>query len=186
MSFVADSVSATAWAVRVREGDLEKQQALSEYLRAVLYRRFTQLGLNREDAVEMTQDCLFDVLANISRFDESKASIVTWVSGFARTSLKSYRRRESSRLHNEVAMDESMEFAQNDDALDDVDCAVRTCLGGLNALDQELLMMRFSYGMSFEEIAQRTDMTDANCRKRVSRAVDKLRKDPSLRSALGL
>jgi len=185
MSFVTDPATATAWAVRVREGDVDKQQALTEYLRDILHRRFIQLGLESEVAIELTQECLFDVVANLARFDDSRSSIVTWVSGFARTSLKSWRRRDYVKRTYELPIDESVEFV-GDDGLSDVDCAVRTCLGGLNPIDQELLLMRFSHGLSFEEIAAKTDLNEANCRKRVSRAIDRLRRDPSLREALGL
>jgi DNA-directed RNA polymerase specialized sigma24 family protein len=63
--------------------------------------------------------------------------------------------------------------------------AVEEAIGLLNPIDQELLQMRFGFGYSFDEIAEMADMTSVNARKRVSRAVESLRRHPGLRRELG-
>lgn len=53
-------------------------------------------------------------------------------------------------------------------------------------IDRELVTMRFSLEMSFDDIAKAANITPVNARKRVSRAVERLRRDPVVREALGL
>jgi len=186
MSYLSDVAGVTALAIGAREGDGRKQETLSSYLRDVLIRRFVNAGLNTDEAQELAQDCLFEIITNLSRFDEERAHVSAWVSGFARTSLRSWRRKEYARRGAEISIDVAPDTAVVDEDLDSVDCAVKNCLGNLNLIDQELLHMRFSLGLSFEDIAEKSSLSVVNARKRLSRAVDKLRQDEALRDALGL
>jgi RNA polymerase sigma factor (sigma-70 family) len=180
-----EAVLLTDWAVLAREGDAEKREAIALYLRDLLVRRFRATGLDADQCQELAQECLFDVISNLARYDETKASLTAWVSGFARTSLRSWRRREYGRNMMETPLDFAPEICAEDDDMNSVDCAVKTCLGSLSLIDQELLYMRFNLGLSFDEIADRSDLTAVNARKRLSRAVDRLRRDPMLRESLG-
>lgn len=186
MSYISDPAGVTALAIGAKYGDEPKRETLSGYLREVLLRRFVHAGLTADEAQELAQECLYDVLVNLSRFDESRSNVASWVSGFARTSLRSWRRREFTRRGAELPIDYSRDVTAPVAELDEVDCAVKNCLHDLHPVDQELLHMRFSLGLSFDEIAEKSDLSSVNARKRLSRAVDKLRRDPVLRDALGL
>lgn len=186
MNEVIETVDPTALALRARTGDSDKTQLLAETLRSSFIRRFAALGLNLDDAGELAQECVCDVMLNIEKFEEGRASFQTWASGFARTHLRAWRRREIGRRQMERPLDEASDASVEDENLNDVDCALKTCLGSLPLVDRELLVMRFTLGLSFDEIATKTDLTPANARKRLSRAVERLRRDPELRVALGL
>lgn len=186
MNHVPDAVCVANWARQTSEGDFRNAEQLAAYLRSLLVRRFVQLGVTHEQAQELAQDCLIDVLQNLSKFDEQRSSISTWVSGFARTSIRGWRRREFGRRTSEIGLEIVPEVPVNDSQISEVENSVANSLRRLNVVDQELLYMRFNIGLSFDEIAERTDMTSVNARKRISRAVDRLRRDPELRMVVGL
>lgn len=186
MSSVPNTACVANWARQTSEGDFSNAESLIAYIRQVLSKRFIQLGLNYEEAQELAQECLIDVVQNLGKFDSERSTIQTWVNGFARTSLRSWRRREYGRRSAELHLETAPETAVADSQIGEIDNCVGASLKRLHVVDQELLHMRFNLGMSFEEIAERTTMTSVNARKRLSRAVERLRRDPDIRLALGL
>lgn len=186
MSSLPDTACITNWARQTGQGDFSNSEQLVLFLRSLLTKRFIQLGLHADESEELAQECLIDVIQNLAKFDSERSSLPTWVNGFARTSIRSWRRREYGRRSNEINYDSTHETAIVDERLDAIDNSVSSSLQKLHVIDQELLHMRFNLGLSFDEISERTDMTSANARKRLSRAVERLRRDPDLRVALGL
>jgi len=186
MEYIPDAVCVNHWVDQAKDGDSRQTEALASYLRQLLVRRFSQLGLNAEQSQELAQECLIDIIQNLAKFDAARGTLSSWVSGFARTSVRSWRRREYGRAANETPLDGAPEVASQDAAISQVEDVVTSSLSGLNIIDQELIYMRFCLGLSFDEIASKATMTSANARKRLSRAVDRLRRDPALRETLGL
>lgn len=186
VSNLPDSVCVANWVRQTGEGDERGTEQLAAYLRQILVRRFNQLGLNVDESEELAQECLIDILQNLAKFDSERSALGTWVSGFARTAVRSWRRKEYGKRTAEFAYESAPEIAVHDNNLSEVENSVSNSLRKLNFIDQELLHMRFSLGLSFEEIAEKTTMTSANARKRLSRAVDRLRKDPEIRVTVGL
>ncbi|MBL8049248.1 MAG: sigma-70 family RNA polymerase sigma factor [Chthonomonas sp.] len=186
MNEVTDFVDSTALAIRARTGDESKAGVLSQVLRESFVKKFLAIGLGFDDANELAQDCVCEVMLNLGRFDENRANFQSWASGFARTHLRAWRRKELGRRSVEHSLEDVAEAAVVDEELNEVDCALRTCLGSLPVVDRELLIMRFSLGLSFDEIAERANLSSVNARKRLSRAMERLRRDPVLREALGM
>lgn len=186
MNYVPESVVVANWARQTSEGDHRNAEQLAGYLRSLLMKRFQQLGLNSDESQELAQECLIDVLQNLAKFDSDRSALGTWVSGFARTAIRSWRRREYGRRTSEMGYDIAPDVAAQDAQLLEVENSMSSSLKKLSVLDQELLYMRFNLGLSFEEIAARADMTSVNARKRLSRAVERLRRDPELRTAIGM
>ncbi|MBS1704921.1 MAG: sigma-70 family RNA polymerase sigma factor [Armatimonadetes bacterium] len=186
MSTLPDATSVANWARQTSEGDHRNAENLANYLRSLLVKRFGQLGLNAEESQELAQECLIDVLQNLAKFDSERSAIATWVSGFARTSIRSWRRREYGRRTSEITYDVAPEVAVPDSTIERMENSFGSSLLKLNVIDRELLHMRFNLGLSFDEIAERANMTSVNARKRLSRAVDRLRRDPELREVMGL
>ncbi|MBL8087690.1 MAG: sigma-70 family RNA polymerase sigma factor [Chthonomonas sp.] len=186
MSNVPESVCVANWARQTSEGDKTNLENLAGYLRGLLVRRFIQFGLTAEESQELAQECLIDVLQNLSKFDSERSALGTWVSGFARTTIRSWRRREYSRRTAEIGFEVVPEVPVEDGCMLEIENSVGNSLRKLHVVDQELLFMRFNLGLSFDEIADRTDMTSVNARKRLSRAVERLRRDPEIRAVVGL
>jgi RNA polymerase sigma factor (sigma-70 family) len=161
------------------------EESFVQHARRVLTTRFRQAGLRTGEAEDLTQECLVELITHIDRFDSARGSIDSWISGFARNAVKSWWRREVSRRNSELSYKQVPEsgLAMNE-ALMEIS-ALKYGLSELCVIDQELLYMRFGLGMSFEDISKNADISCVNARKRVSRAVEKLRRDPAVREALG-
>lgn len=161
------------------------EESFVQHARRVLTTRFRQAGLKPGEAEDLTQECLVELITHIDRFDPVKGSIDSWISGFARNAVKSWWRREVLKRNSEISYKQVPEagLAMNEAMLEI--SAIKYGLGELSVIDQELLYMRFGLGMNFEDIAKNADMTCVNARKRVSRAVERLRRDPAIREALG-
>jgi len=161
------------------------EETFVQHARRVLTTRFRQAGLKPGEAEDLTQECLVELITHIDRFDSAKGSIDSWISGFARNAVKSWWRRETARRSSELSYRQVPEsgLAMNETLLEI--SAIKYGLSELCLVDQELLYMRFGLGMSFEDICRNVDITCVNARKRVSRAVEKMRRDPSVREALG-
>jgi RNA polymerase sigma-70 factor (ECF subfamily) len=160
-------------------------ESFVQHARRVLSNRFRQAGLKAGDAEDLTQECLVELITHFDRFDPSTGTIDSWIGGFARNATRAWFRRESTRRNNEVSYLQAPEagLAAKEAELEAE--GIRSGLASLCLVDQELLYMRFAMSLSFDEIAESTGMTSVNARKRVSRAVEKLRRDPGIREVLG-
>jgi RNA polymerase sigma-70 factor (ECF subfamily) len=156
-----------------------------QHARRVLSARFRQAGLKPGDAEDLTQECLVELITHFDRFDPTKGTIDSWIGGFARNATRAWFRREGTRRNNEVSYLQAPESGLATKEAEIEAEGIRSGLASLCLVDQELLYMRFAMSLSFDEIAEGTGMTSVNARKRVSRAVEKLRKDPQIREALG-
>lgn len=161
------------------------EEGFVQHARRVLTTRFRQAGLRPGEAEDLTQECLVELITHIDRFDSEKGTVDSWISGFARNAVKSWWRREVTRRNSELSYKQVPEsgLAMTESMMEI--SALKYGLSELCVVDRELLYMRFGLGMSFEDIAKNADISCVNARKRVSRAVEKLRRDPAIREALG-
>src|SRR5690349_4155661 len=79
------------------------EEGFVQHARRVLSTRFRQAGLKANEAEDLTQECLVELITHIDRFDPEKGSLDCWISGFARNAVKSWWRREVSRKSSEVS-----------------------------------------------------------------------------------
>lgn len=170
------------WVEKYRIGDRAAGDELVHHLRSQFVARFMYAGLAAPEAEDLAQTCIVDVLKSVGRYDGARSGFETWASGIARNGLRNhYRRREVSRrfeVSSTAAEQTPAPDAENFETVKAIECA----LGSLSLLDQELLYMRFNQGMSFGEIAASSELTEANARKRVSRAVEHLRRSPDIQA----
>jgi RNA polymerase sigma factor (sigma-70 family) len=61
---------------------------------------------------------------------------------------------------------------------------LRTAMASLDGLDRELLQMRYALCMTSEEIAASNNLNAPQVRKRISRAVERLRRHPAIHQLL--
>ncbi len=176
--------SASIWAQQVAEGNRTQVDQLAAHIRILLRKRFLSLGLTPDETDDLVQECSALVFSAIDKFDSSKGSLDAWVSGYARNLLRSWWRGEYARRNGEMPLDSNRDIAvEEDNGL--TAAALEAAMTELNPIDQELLQMRFGFGYSFEEIADMANIPAVNARKRVSRAVEALRKNPVLRVSMG-
>jgi RNA polymerase sigma-70 factor (ECF subfamily) len=182
---VQRSRQASVWAQQFASGNRDIGEQLAVHIRAVLRRRFLSLGMSPEDTEDLVQECAALVFGTIREYDASKGSLDSWLSGYARNVAKTWFRAAYARRQGEAPIDLVPEIpeASGLDVLSGA--ALGAALGELNPIDQELLQMRFGFGLSFDEIAEMANISAVNARKRVSRAVEALRRNPQLRYELG-
>lgn len=173
------------WLFEYTRGDRAAGDRLAEYARQTVRRRLHTLGLAPQDAEDIVQDCVATVFASLADYDESKGTVDAWLSGFARNAARTWWRGAYARRRSESPLESVAEPIDEREIDLGGSGAVEEAVGLLNPVDQELIQMRFGFGYSFDEIAEMAGMTSVNARKRVSRAVESLRRHPGLRRELG-
>jgi len=178
---VTEHEQACAWVKQYFDGNEDAGMELGAYIQDILRRRFRALGMPAQEINDLVQDCVVTVFADLHRFDPAKGSLESWLSGFARNAARTWWRS----IYNAQAQVLDYDSVPLADRLIEPEVCVsgdlEEALTCLNPIDQELLHMRFGLGHSFDEIAVSANLTPANARKRVSRAVETLRNHPGLR-----
>jgi len=180
---VEDAGSSTDYPSMVRQfigGDRRAGEALAQNVRSILLRRLRRYAPNGQVAEELAQDCVLQVFARLPEYEADKGYFEAWVSGFAMNALRANRRRELRSKITDLPVEEITEASYDMTEFEDERDLLSSALNTLDALDQELLHMRYSLGMSSDEIADRSDMNAPTVRKRISRAVERLRRHPAI------
>lgn len=170
--------------VRYGDGDRQAGEILQGIVRGVLARRVRRCDITPQEAEELVQESILQVFSRLEEYNEDKGNFDAWVTGFAMNSIRSHRRRESKMRKSSVPVDESFELSYEISVADGEQELLNDALNSLDPLDKELLHMRFSLGMSSDEIAEHSDLNAPQVRKRISRAVERLRRHPSVRQVL--
>lgn len=157
------------------ESDRSKFEIIyREYRDLMLYIANRILGDTKdsEDVVHQSFVKLIDVLEKIEepKCPKTRALVVTVVE---RTAIDLYRRRRRTAT---VSLDEVYinypEMPQIDTISNQIDLA--TAIASLPARYREALLLRYDSGFSCHEIASLLSMTEANVRKTIQRAKEKL------------
>lgn len=162
------------------EGDVQAGELLAAQVRNILSRRFRRLSAAAPVVDELVQDCMLQVFARLPEYNVDKGLFESWVGGFAINSLRAYRRREARARTSALPVEEMQSLSYNINHLEDDRELLTAALDSLDLLDRELLHMRYSLGMSSEEIAASSDLNAPQVRKRISRAVERLRRHPAM------
>lgn len=129
--------------------------------------------MDREDALDVTQDVFVRVLKSIDRF-EYKARVSTWITRIAVNAAIDLlrRRRRASALVRAVS-----EVPQREPAFDAAleGERVRAAMNQLNEEQRTCLVLREMEGQSYEEIAQALGCSIGTIRSRIHRARARVR-----------
>ena len=144
---------------------------------------YSKLGqLFQRDDIEEFVSCVFAaVYEKHDSIDLSRGSLKGYISTVAkRMSIDEYR-RQTSRVKT-VSLEEGKaeELPDIRDMQEDVErrmdeAALAEALGRLCQEDRTVLVRKYYHNQTSSEIAKAMHMTDAAVRKRISRAIDKLR-----------
>lgn len=162
----------------------EDAEQMAVELREQFIRRFTFAGVPPHDAEDLAQQCVLDVLTMSHTVDEERGTLNSWASGVARNNLRTFWRRSKIRRAQEIATDDLQPSVADQVIETDAHFAISEAIQGLSTVDQELLQMRFTLGLSFADIATAADITELAARKRVSRAVEQLRRHPAIQEII--
>ena len=133
------------------------------------------IGASSEDIEETVSDVFIRFWNDIGRVDLSRGSIKAYISvlaqSIAKNKLKELSRRKEMPLdETEASSDRPIENYIDREAL-------IQALNRLDSTDRKIVMMRFYYTIPHAEIAKLVGMSEAAVRKRLERALKKLRKE---------
>jgi RNA polymerase sigma-70 factor (ECF subfamily) len=131
---------------------------------------------SRADAEDLTQQTFERALRAWERYDESRASVATWLVAIARNLLVDHLRAgraASQRPLDEV--DSETISAEPDRPTLGLDPSLERSLAELGPRERELIALRFGGDLTGPEIAELTGLTLANVQQILSRALRRMR-----------
>jgi len=166
-----------------RRGDHTAEDRLANNVLEYAKRRVRILGVSADDAPDVAQACTVEVLRHLGDFDAARGRFDGWVSGFALNSVRAYN-RGTRKLRVEVALEDVAEPTVDEHPTTSKRVGLATALEKLTPRDRNLLGMKFGMGLSSDEIAEQVKMSPTQVRKRISRAIERLRKQPAIQDIL--
>ncbi|HUX21042.1 MAG TPA: sigma-70 family RNA polymerase sigma factor [Spirochaetia bacterium] len=148
-------------------------QELYRRYREMVYRVAWKIVLDREDALDVTQEVFVRVLRGIGSFQQ-QAKVSTWMTRIAvNASIDLLRRRRRHiALHRELAETPRAEISF-DTAFEAE--RVRAAMGKLSEEQRTCLSLREMEGQSYEEIAEALGCSIGTVRSRIHRARARVR-----------
>lgn len=148
--------------------------------------RLVQQGIPVQDAEDLAQDILVNVFQQIKNYNPELGALESWISGFARMSARAWRRQKLKQAKTEVSLDMMLAVRQHEQPDHGMADAIERTLAKLPSVDRILMRLRFVQGYTSAQIAKMTGLSDVNVRKRLSRAMERIRHDQCLRDAVAL
>jgi RNA polymerase sigma factor (sigma-70 family) len=131
---------------------------------------------NSQLAEDATQ-AVFLLLAQKASTLRANGSISGWLFNAARLIASNTARIERRRRYYEQEAARVMDRnVHREHALEDIDITLNDALSALSSADRELVMMRYFYDLSFQEIAVQIGTPENTAVQRVRRAIEKMRR----------
>lgn len=166
----------------VRHGSRKAADALvRSYYDEIYVFVYRQTG-NREDALDLTQECFIAALRSLSFYDAKKSGFRTWLYHIATHKVIDMRRKqkvqyfsaEKSELIGTYDFEQDLiETLHNRGLLEKIELLVR----GMDPQVQEIFRMRIYGEYSFPEIASVTAQPEAKIKAQYYRLAAKIRKE---------
>lgn len=150
-----------------------KSQLYNEYFDKV-YRLIMGKILNSEQAEDIAQDVFVKVFQNLDSFDESKASISTWIFRIANNTLIDYyrTRKVHAELPEDLPEDSYIEEdILNEELLDELADALAT----LPERERSLIILHYYQYLSLKEVALKMGMSYSNTKLVHNKAIELLK-----------
>ncbi len=147
---------------------------VSRHVNLVYSVAMRQLG-NQHDAQEVTQ-AVFIILAKKSKSLRREVALARWLFQTARLTAANYLRSEIRRIHREQGACMQSTLHETDDASwKQVAPFLNDAIASLGEKDRNAIVLRYLQGKSLKEVGVDLGWSEEAAKKRVSRAVEKLR-----------
>jgi RNA polymerase sigma-70 factor (ECF subfamily) len=147
------------------------------YFEVVFRFVFARLGGNEAETADITQMTFVKAMAAIHNYEERGYKLSTWLIRIAQNETNLFFRRQKKKMEIDVSPNQLKELSQETGFSDQED-DLQKLMELINELPQEkqdLLELRFFSGLSFQEIAQLYNITEANAKMRVYRILEKIK-----------
>ena len=157
---------------------LKSQEALSQFLRTVepfIYQTAYYLTGKKVDAEDVTQESLWKVCRSLNQF-QGEGSLRGWIH---RVVVNTFREQLRKRKAATVELDEA--WQSSDLSVEEqvetrlTEQSLYQAIAMLPVNYREVLVLRHVHDMSYQEIAEALDLTEAQVKTRLFRGREKLR-----------
>jgi RNA polymerase sigma-70 factor (ECF subfamily) len=164
---------------RIRKGETECFAPLLERYGKQVFSLIVKMAGNREDAEELTQDVFLKVYRSLDSFRE-ESSFSTWLYRIAyNMAVSAARKKTNETLAIDEAMIENIADETDDDfSQEEIHSArieyLNVALDRLPPGEKAMILLFYRQGMSMEEIARITGLTETNVKTKIFRIRKKL------------
>jgi RNA polymerase sigma-70 factor, ECF subfamily len=172
---------------RVLQGERQVYALLVEEYKIPVYNLAYRMTGNSRDAEDITQEAFLISFRQLSRYD-SKRSYFTWLYTISLNIIRNYLKKAIRRQRELHALDVSSDTVIStmgktvphgavdpDEFRKEQEDQLERCLGKLSPDLRELIVLRFYQGLSFEVIADITELSQSAVKMRLYRGLKKLR-----------
>lgn len=148
------------------------------YFEAIFRFIYQRLGKNEEEAADLTQQTFIKAMHFIDKYEDRGLPFQSWLYRIAQNEVNQFFRKNKQVREVEItdknvhALFEEIQNGQQGKK-DELDLLIQI----LNAIDQEnldLIELRFFQNLSFKEIAEMYQISEANAKMRIYRILDKI------------
>ena len=153
--------------------DKQKEEIYRDYYGKV-YGYFVSKINNSHTAEDLASDVFLKVYEKLDSFDETKASLSTWIYTITRNTLTDFYRTRK-------VYDEIPETVADDSSIEEEICngeMLETLAKALRELDErerDIIILRYYSGKTLKEIAEQMDISYAYVKVLQNKAMDHLR-----------
>ncbi len=153
--------------------DMQNEKIYHDYHGKVFGYMCSKIG-NYHLAEELTSDVFVKIYEKLDTFDETKASLSTWIYTITRNTLTDYFRTRR-------VLDEIPQTANDGTSVEDEVCnaeMLETLANALESLDErkrDIIIMRFYNGKTLTEIAKQMDISYAYVKVLQNKALEEMK-----------
>lgn len=151
----------------------QKEDIYREYQKKIFGYIYTKIN-NVQDAEDITADVFVKVFEKIDSFDDTKASLTTWIYTIARNTLIDHYRRHKTMVEIPLTLDDGSSVEDdvcNSQQLDQLAKALQS----LEERERDIIILRFYHGKQLKEIAQDLNISYAYVKVLQAKAFEKMK-----------
>lgn len=141
---------------------------------------FKRLGGNEEAAGDLTQQTFIKAMGNLEKYEDRGLPFSSWLYRIAQNEVSMFFRQQKKQFTVSIDEGRLMDMAGEANlttymSMDEQEMLIET-INKLDQQHQDLIELRFFQQLSFKEIAEIYDITEANAKMRIYRILEKIGK----------
>lgn len=163
---------------KAQRGDPEAFGALYDYYLPRIYRFVLFKVSHREQAEDLTHQTFLKAWENVRSYKPMGYSFSSWLYRIARNNVVDYYRQSNTHLNIEEVAPEALGIDNSLSSKIEIRFQweeVLVAIKGLNAVEQDVLIMRFIEDMPHKEVAKAVDKSESAVKVIQHRALKKLK-----------